>query len=52
MLATGVIQWTPASTGDYNVTVQADNGVNPDATQSFTIISKNIYLQEWLHIGI
>jgi hypothetical protein len=34
---TGEIAWTPAATGDYDVTVQASNGVTPDATQSFTI---------------
>jgi hypothetical protein len=34
---TGLIQWTPGSAGDFNVTVQASNGVNPPANQSFTI---------------
>ena len=34
---TGLINWTPGSTGDYNVTVQASNGVNPAATQSYVI---------------
>ncbi|NWF91108.1 MAG: putative Ig domain-containing protein, partial [Ignavibacteriaceae bacterium] len=34
---TGIIDWIPSSTGDYNVTVKAENGVSPDATQSFTI---------------
>ena len=34
---TGLISWTPGSTGDYNVTVQASNGVNPPGNQSFTI---------------
>lgn len=33
----GVITWTPAATGDFNVTVQADNGSPVPATQSFTI---------------
>lgn len=35
----GVISWTPGSTvkGNFNVTVVASNGVNPNATQSFTI---------------
>ncbi len=33
----GVISWTPSSVGDFDVTVKASNGVNPDATQSFTI---------------
>ena len=35
--STGLIQWTPSSTGNFNVTVKAANGVAPDATQSFTI---------------
>ena len=34
---TGLIQWTPDSTGNFNVTVKAANGVSPDTTQSFTI---------------
>ncbi len=34
---TGLIQWTPASAGNFNVTVKAANGVSPDATQSFII---------------
>jgi hypothetical protein len=34
---TGLIQWTPSSTGNFNVTVEADNNVFPNATQSFTI---------------
>jgi glucose/arabinose dehydrogenase len=34
---TGVISWTPGATGTANVTVQAANGVTPNATQSFTI---------------
>ena len=33
----GLIQWTPTASGSYNVTVKAANGVDPDATQSFTI---------------
>src|SRR3989339_1532400 len=33
----GVIQWTPSSTGNFNVTVVASNGISPDASQSFTI---------------
>lgn len=33
----GVITWTPDATGDFNVTVQADNGSPVPATQSFTI---------------
>lgn len=35
----GVITWTPATTGSFAVTVQAVNGVNPAATQSFTVQS-------------
>jgi len=35
---TGVISWTPTATGNFNVTVRAQNGVAPDATQSFTIV--------------
>ncbi|MBK8946417.1 MAG: putative Ig domain-containing protein [Ignavibacteriae bacterium] len=34
----GIIQWTPSSSGSYNVTVKATNGVSPDASQSFTIV--------------
>ena len=34
---TGLIQWTPPSIGSFNVSVKAANGVNPDATQSFSI---------------
>lgn len=33
----GLIQWTPTTTGAFNVQVKAANGVNPDATQSFVI---------------
>ena len=35
--ATGLINWTPADPGNFPVTVQASNGVLPNATQSFTI---------------
>lgn len=35
--ATGIINWTPANTGNFPVTIQASNGVLPNATQSFTI---------------
>jgi len=35
--ASGLIEWTPSSTGSVNVTVVASNGINPDASQSFTI---------------
>jgi ketosteroid isomerase-like protein len=34
---TGLINWTPGSTGNFGVTVRAANGISPDATQSFTI---------------
>ncbi len=34
---TGVINWLPTNTGNFNVVVQAANGVLPNATQSFTI---------------
>jgi glucose/arabinose dehydrogenase len=34
---TGVINWLPTNPGSYNVVVQASNGVQPNATQSFTI---------------
>lgn len=33
----GVISWTPAATGNFSVTLNAANGVAPDATQSFSI---------------
>jgi hypothetical protein len=35
--STGLITWTPTSNGDFLVQVKADNGINPFATQSFTI---------------
>ena len=34
---TGIIQWTPADSGSYNVKVLAKNGVLPDAEQNFII---------------
>ncbi|MEW6413300.1 MAG: putative Ig domain-containing protein, partial [Candidatus Zixiibacteriota bacterium] len=34
---TGLIEWTPGTVGDFDVTVVASNGVDPDAVQSFTI---------------
>lgn len=34
---TGVIAWTPASTGAFPVTIVAANGVAPNASQKFTI---------------
>ena len=36
---TGLIQWTPVASGNFNVTVTANNGVNPSATQIFTVTS-------------
>jgi glucose/arabinose dehydrogenase len=33
----GLISWTPASTGSFGVTVQASNGTTPIASQSFTV---------------
>jgi hypothetical protein len=33
----GVISWTPTSAGSFPVTINASNGVNPNASQSFTI---------------
>jgi hypothetical protein len=35
--ATGIVNWTPTSTGNSAVTIQASNGVLPNATQSFNI---------------
>ncbi|MEW6413302.1 MAG: putative Ig domain-containing protein [Candidatus Zixiibacteriota bacterium] len=35
--ATGEINWTPTVLGDYDVTVVAANGIEPDAVQSFVI---------------
>ncbi|MEO5721909.1 MAG: PQQ-dependent sugar dehydrogenase [Chthoniobacterales bacterium] len=34
---TGVIHWLPSSPGNFNVVVQAANGLLPNATQAFTI---------------
>jgi len=34
---TGLIEWTPTSTGDFDVSVLVTNGISPDATQSYTI---------------
>jgi hypothetical protein len=34
----GVIRWTPATVGSYQVTVRAANGALPEATQTFTIV--------------
>ena len=39
--STGLIQWTPTATGNFNVTVKAANGVTPDATQSFINVQEN-----------
>jgi C1A family cysteine protease len=33
----GLIEWTPAATGDFDVNVKAANGQPPDANQAFTI---------------
>ncbi len=33
----GVLQWTPTKAGNYNITIKARNGINPDAAQFFTI---------------
>lgn len=38
---TGLIEWSPASAGSFNVTVQASNGHIPDANQSFVITVKD-----------
>ncbi|MEO8426812.1 MAG: Ig-like domain-containing protein, partial [Verrucomicrobiota bacterium] len=35
--ASGLISWTPTQTGGFDVTVQAANGIPPDALQSYTI---------------
>jgi hypothetical protein len=35
--STGLIQWTPGATGNFNVNVRASNGINPVANQSFTV---------------
>ena len=35
---TGLISWLPTTAGSYPVTVRAANSVNPDATQSFSIV--------------
>jgi hypothetical protein len=34
---TGLVEWLPTATGDFNVTVRASNGQLPDANQSFVI---------------
>jgi lysophospholipase L1-like esterase len=34
---TGLIEWTPTVSGDFNVTVEVSNGQPPDASQSFVI---------------
>jgi glucose/arabinose dehydrogenase len=34
---TGIITWTPGAAGTYEVTVQAANGMTPDAVQSYSI---------------
>jgi len=35
--STGLIEWTPVSIGNFDVTVEAGNGQAPDANQGFTI---------------
>jgi len=39
---TGLIEWLPATAGDFNVTVEASNGQTPDANQSFVITVNQI----------
>ena len=39
---TGLIEWLPATAGDFNVTVEASNGKMPDANQSFVITARYI----------
>ena len=34
---TDIIEWTPTTTGDFDVIVKASNGLIPDANQTFTI---------------
>ncbi len=34
---TGLINWTPGSTGNFNVNVRASNGISPVDDQSFTV---------------
>jgi len=36
--AAGVISGTPTAAGTFNGTITASNGVNPDATQAFSIV--------------
>ena len=38
----GVISWTPSVTGNYSVTVEASNSVNPAAQQSFSITVSSV----------
>lgn len=35
--STGLIQWTPSSSGSFAVQVEANNGISPSSAQSFTI---------------
>jgi len=39
---TGLIEWLPATAGDFNVTVEASNGQTPDANQSFVVTVDHI----------
>jgi hypothetical protein len=34
---TGRINWTPTTTGVYNITIEATNGTSPDAVQNLTV---------------
>ncbi|MBI3183407.1 MAG: PQQ-dependent sugar dehydrogenase [Myxococcales bacterium] len=36
--SSGVISWTPTAPGSVNVAVRASNGIQPDATQAFTVV--------------
>ncbi len=36
--ASGAVSWTPSSVGEHSVTIAAANGIEPDATQSFTVV--------------
>jgi len=38
----GLIEWTPAAIGDFNVTIEASNGQPPDTNQSFTITVSSV----------
>jgi hypothetical protein len=38
---TGLINWTPSATGTFPISVRAQNGVAPNATQSYNIVVSN-----------